>query len=349
MRQFSGVPIIALTATATQLVRTDVMANLGIRGSRLISQSFNRPNLSYSVLPKAKNLVQNIADLIKSEFPRKCGIVYCLSRKSCETVAKKLTELGISAYHYHAGMESSERSDVQQKWQANEYHVIVATIAFGMGIDKADVRFVVHHSLPKSLEGYYQETGRAGRDGKKSACYLYYNYGDCKILKKMIDEGEGNREQKQRQHDMLRNVIQFCENKSDCRRVQVLNYFSESFKKEDCGESCDNCTSDAIFEERDLSQYAQKAIELVSKVHESNFTVLQCVDAFRGAKNARVKKADIGNIFGFGADLERGDVERIFNHLLESRALAETSVSNKMGFATNYIHVSMIVPLQDVC
>ncbi|KAF2444425.1 hypothetical protein P171DRAFT_414443 [Karstenula rhodostoma CBS 690.94] len=339
VRQFSGVPIIALTATATQLVRTDVMANLGIGGSRLIAQSFNRPNLSYSVLPKAKNIVQNIADLIKSQFPGKCGIVYCLSRKSCETVAKKLTDLGISAYHYHAGMDPPERSDVQRKWQANKYHVIVATIAFGMGIDKADVRFVVHHSLPKSLEGYYQETGRAGRDGKKSSCYLYYNYGDCKILKKMIDEGEGSREQKQRQHDMLRNVIQFCENKSDCRRVQVLNYFSESFKKEDCGESCDNCTSGATFEEKDLSQYAQKAIELVRKVHESKVTVLQCVDAFRGAKNAKIKKADIGDIFGFGAALERGDVERVFNHLLESRALAETSVSNKMGFATNYIHL----------
>ena len=348
LHQFSGVPVIALTATATQLVRTDVMANLGIRGCRMFTQSFNRPNLSYAVLPKPKNIVQNFADLIKSEFPRKCGIVYCLSRKNCETVAKKLTDLGISAYHYHAGMDSAERSDIQRKWQANKYHVIVATIAFGMGIDKADVRFVIHYSLPKSLEGYYQETGRAGRDGKKSKCYLYYNYGDCKILKKMIDEGEGSREQKQRQHDMLRNVIQFCENKSDCRRVQVLNYFSESFKREDCDGTCDNCTSDATFEERDLSRYAQKAIELVRKVHESNVTVLQCVDAFRGAKNAKIKKADIDDCFGFGADLERGDVERVFNHLLEHRALQESSVSNRMGFATNYVHVSTMFSLHFV-
>jgi bloom syndrome protein len=349
VRQFSGVPIIALTATATQLVRTDVMENLGIAGSRLIAQSFNRPNLSYSVLPKAKNIVQSIADLIKHDFAGECGIVYCLSRKSCETVAKKLTELGISAYHYHAGMDPPERSDVQRKWQANQYHVIVATIAFGMGIDKADVRFVVHHSLPKSLEGYYQETGRAGRDGLKSACYLYYNYGDCKILKKMIDEGDGSREQKQRQHDMLRNVIQFCENKSDCRRVQVLNYFNEPFKKANCRESCDNCTSGATFEERDHSQYAQKAIELVRRVHESKVTVLQCVDAFRGAKNAKIKKADIGDLFGFGADLERGDVERVFNHLLEFRALEETSVSNKMGFSTNYVHVSVAGQRRNTC
>lgn len=346
IRQFSSVPIIALTATATQLVRTDVMANLGINGCRVFSQSFNRPNLAYAVLSKPRNFVQHIADLIEGNFPGKCGIVYCLGRKTCESVAKKLTGLGISAYHYHAGMEPAERTNVQRKWQANKYHVIVATIAFGMGIDKADVRFVIHQSLPKSLEGYYQETGRAGRDGKKSNCYLYYNYGDCKILKKMIDEGEGNVEQKARQHDMLRKVIQFCENKSDCRRVQVLNYFSESFKKEDCKKTCDNCTSDATFETRDLTVYAQKAIELINRVHESKVTVLQCVDAFRGAKNARFKKNDIGDLFGFGADLERGDVERVFNHLLDSRALRESSVFNKSGFTTNYVHVSAAMTVQ---
>jgi len=165
----------------------------------------------------------------------------------------------------------------------------------------------------------------------------------------MIDEGDGSREQKQRQHDMLRNAIQFCENKSDCRRVQVLSYFSESFKKDDCHGTCDNCTSDATFEERDLSRYAQKAIELVKKVHESNVTVLQCVDAFRGAKRTKIKKADIGDCYGFGVDLERGDAERVFNHLLEQGALQETSMSNKMGFATNYVHVSVGPSLQHTC
>ena len=338
LRQFPGVPIIALTATATQLVRNDVMANLGIRGCRLFSQSFNRPNLSYHVLDKGKNVVNAIADLIKSRYSGKCGIVYCLSRKGCEGVAGKLSAMGISAYHYHAGMESAERSEVQKKWQANKYHVIVATIAFGMGIDKADVRFVIHHSLPKSLEGYYQETGRAGRDGKRSDCYLFYQYADCKILKKMIDEGEGSREQKQRQHDMLRNVIQYCENKSDCRRVQVLSYFSESFKKENCNDTCDNCTSGATFEEVDLSDHAAPAICLVRQVEDSNVTVLQCVDAFRGANGSKLKNAKLVE-FGFGKNLERGDVERVFNHLLEARALREETKENKAGFTTNYVHV----------
>ncbi|KAF2707360.1 hypothetical protein K504DRAFT_436864 [Pleomassaria siparia CBS 279.74] len=338
LRQFSGVPVIALTATATQLVRTDVVANLGIQGCRMFSQSFNRPNLSYEVLPKSKGIVVSIADLITSKHRGKSGIVYCLSRKSCEQVAKKLTSLGIAAYHYHAGMQSAERSSVQKQWQSNEVHVIVATIAFGMGIDKADVRFVIHHSLPKSLEGYYQETGRAGRDGKRSDCYLYYLYADCKILRKMIDEGDGSYEQKQRQHDMLRNVIQFCENKSDCRRAQVLNYFSESFKREHCNETCDNCRSKETFEMKDLTQYAVAAIRLVDQVKDNNVTMHQCVDAFRGAKTSKLKSAGLEE-FGFGEDLERGDADRLFQQLLEEKAFWEKSKTNKAGFATNYLHL----------
>lgn len=344
VRQFPGVPVIALTATATKLVRTDVVANLGIQGCRQFSQSFNRPNLSYEVLAKSKGIINNIAELIKAKYSGKSGIIYCLSRKNCEAVAQKLSELGIRAHHYHAGMEAAARSDVQHKWQNNEYHVIVATIAFGMGIDKADVRYVIHHSLPKSLEGYYQETGRAGRDGKKSDCILYYQYADSRVLRKMVDEGEGSWEQKQRLHDMLRNVIQFCENKADCRRAQVLGYFSESFDSAKCQSTCDNCRSDTTFVTKDLTEYAAKAIELVNHVHEDNVTMHQCVDAFRGAKGAKISKTsvlvEIG--WGYGEDLERGDNERIFQHLLDAGALKEKSKVNKSGFATSYIHVSNI-------
>jgi bloom syndrome protein len=340
VRQFPGVPVIALTATATTLVRSDVVANLGIQGCRQFSQSFNRPNLSYEVVPKAKGVIQNIADLIKERYMGKSGIIYCLSRKSCEQVAQKLSDLGIRAYHYHAGMDSAERSEVQHKWQKNEYHVIVATIAFGMGIDKADVRYVIHHSLPKSLEGYYQETGRAGRDGKRSECYLYYQYGDSRILRKMIDEGEGSREQKQRLSDMLRTVIQYCENKADCRRAQVLGYFSEAFDPSKCKSTCDNCRSDATFVTKDLTEYAAMAIKLVSQVHEDNVTMHQCVDAFRGAGGAKIKSSGLEQYgWGYGKDLERGDNERIFQHLLDAGAFKERSKVNKVGFATNYLHV----------
>ncbi|KAH9862361.1 hypothetical protein IAQ61_010565 [Plenodomus lingam] len=339
VRQFPGVPVIALTATATSLVRTDVVANLGIQGCRQFSQSFNRPNLSYEVLPKSKGVVNSIAELIKDRYSKKSGIIYCLSRKSCEDVAKKLSDLGLKAFHYHAGMESAERSAVQRKWQSNEYHVIVATIAFGMGIDKADVRYVIHHTLPKSLEGYYQETGRAGRDGKRSECYLYYQYTDCRTYRKMIDEGEGSFEQKQRLHSMLRTVIQYCENKADCRRAQVLGYFSEPFDPAKCNSTCDNCRSDSTFVTKDLTEYAAMAIKLVSKVHEDSVTMHQCVDAFRGASTAKIKKSGLEAYgWGFGKDLERGDNERIFQHLVDAGALKEKSKVNKVGFATNYLH-----------
>ncbi|KZM25093.1 DNA helicase [Ascochyta rabiei] len=339
VRQFPGTPIIALTATATQLVRADVRSNLGIESGRMFSQSFNRPNLSYEVLPKGKGMVNTFADLIKQRYHRKSGIIYCLSRKNCEDVAKKLTDLGVRAFHYHAGMPADERSEVQKKWQSNEYHVIVATIAFGMGIDKADVRYVIHHTMPKSLEGYYQETGRAGRDGKRSDCFLYYQFADTRMLRKMIDEGEGSREQKQRLHDMLRTVVQYCENKADCRRAQVLGYFSEPFDPANCNQTCDNCRSDASFVTKDLTEYAAMAIKLISKVHEDNVTMHQCVDAFRGAKTAKIKKSGLEKYgWGFGIDLERGDNERIFQSLLESGALKEKSIVNKVGFATNYLH-----------
>ncbi|KAJ6201304.1 hypothetical protein J3E72DRAFT_232767 [Bipolaris maydis] len=339
VRQFPGVPVLALTATATKLVRSDVVSNLGIQGCQEFSQSFNRPNLSYEVLPKGKGIINSIAELIKERYVGKSGIIYCLSRKSCEQVAQKLSDMGIRAYHYHAGMDSADRSEVQRKWQKNEYHVIVATIAFGMGIDKADVRYVIHHSLPKSLEGYYQETGRAGRDGKRSECYLYYLYADSRILRKMIDEGEGSREQKQRLSDMLRTVIQYCENKADCRRAQVLGYFSEAFDPAKCNSTCDNCRSDATFVTKDLTEYAAMAIKLVNRIHEDNVTMHQCVDAFRGAGGAKIKSAGLEEYgWGYGKDLDRGDNERIFQQLLDAGDLKEKSKVNKVGFATSYLH-----------
>jgi superfamily II DNA helicase RecQ len=166
------------------------------------------------------------------------------------------------------------------------------------------------------------------------------------MLKKMIDEGEGSREQKQRLHDMLRTVVQYCENKADCRRAQVLGYFSEPFNPADCNKTCDNCRSDTSFVTKDLTDYAAMAFKLVSKVHADNVTMHQCVDAFRGAKSAKIKKSGLeGYGWGYGADLDRGDNERIFQSLLETRSLKEESVVNKVGFATNYLHVSIFVDL----
>ena len=345
-QQFPGVPVIALTATATENVKIDVIHNLGIKDCETFSQSFNRPNLKYEVRSKtkAKDVLDSMANTINTSYRGQSGIIYCLSRKNCEDIATKLREqYNIMAHHYHAGMEPEEKKNVQRQWQAGIYNVIIATIAFGMGIDKPDVRFVIHHTIPKSLEGYYQETGRAGRDGKRSGCYLYYGYQDTSALKRMIDEGDGTWDQKERQRQMLRNVIQFCENKSDCRRVQVLNYFNESFNRENCKLSCDNCNSNSTFQIQDFSELAIAAISMVKKIADDKVTLLHCVDVFRGSKTKKITDLRHSELpeYGVGSHIDRGDVERIFYRLLSEDALSEHNVMNKSGFANQYVHVSI--------
>ena len=343
-QQFWGVPIIALTATATENVKVDVIHNLAMKNYEVFTQSFNRPNLRYEVRTKgkAKDVLDSIAQTIETMYKSKSGIIYCLSKKNCESVATKLREqYNIKAQHYHAGMEAAEKRTVQKDWQDGIHHVMVATIAFGMGIDKPDVRFVIHHTIPKSLEGYYQETGRAGRDGKDSGCFLYYGYQDTSALKRMIEDGEGSWEQKERQRKMLRNMVQFCENRADCRRAQVLNYFNEAFRKESCAGSCDNCSSTSTFETQDLSEYAVAAIELVEAIYKDNVTLLHCVDILRGAKNKKMTDLHHDNLsqFGIGSDLDRGSVERLFYRLISEDALSEFNIINKSGFANQYVQL----------
>ena len=352
-QQFQGVPVIALTATATENVKVDVIHNLGIQGCEVFTQSFNRPNLTYEVRTKgkAKDVLESIVNTINTSYREQSGIIYCLSKKNCEDIAGKLAkEYGIPAHHYHAGMEPEEKKQVQKQWQAGRYHVIVATIAFGMGIDKPDVRFVIHNTIPKSLEGYYQETGRAGRDGKRSGCYMYYGYQDTSMIKRMIDDGEGSWEQKERQRQMLRNVIQFCENKSDCRRVQVLNYFNESFDKENCRGSCDNCNSNSTFETQDFSELAVAALALVKKIEHDSVTLLHCVDVFRGSKTKKIVdlRHDHLEEHGIGSEMERGNVERLFYRLLSEDAISERNVVNKAGFASQYVHVSALSSVDNI-
>lgn len=340
-REFRSVPVIALTATATENVKLDTIHNLGIDGCEIYTQSFNRPNLFYEVRtkPKAADLLREMVDLIQNKYDNQTGIVYALSRKKCESLAEDLSSAGIKAHHYHAGMKAEEKSYVQRMWQENRYHVIVATIAFGMGIDKPDVRFVIHHSIPKSLEGYYQETGRAGRDGKRSGCYLFYGYQDMAVLKHMIDDGDGSWEQKERQHAMLRHVVQYCENKSDCRRVQVLAYFAEAFRKENCNAACDNCTSTSTFITKDFTKSAIAAIKLVEQLNKDRkVTLLQCQDVFRGSASKKITESDKDlDGYGAGKSLERGEVERLFGRLLAEDGLEEYNHKNKAKFLIQYV------------
>ncbi|MDY3782733.1 MAG: DNA helicase RecQ [Candidatus Cryptobacteroides sp.] len=228
-------PIIALTATATPKVQSDILKNLGISDARVFKSSFNRPNLYYELRDK----VEPEKDIIKfiRQNPGKSGIIYCLSRKKVEDMATLLTINGISALPYHAGLDAKTRAENQDKFLMEEVRVIVATIAFGMGIDKPDVRFVIHLDIPKSIESYYQETGRAGRDGQEGICIAYYSYKDIQKLEKFMQGKPVSEQEINRQ--LLSEVVSYAES-TQCRRVNLLNYFGEEFPKENCG-NCDNC------------------------------------------------------------------------------------------------------------
>lgn len=311
IEQIGEVPIIALTATATEKVQADIQKNLGMMDAQVFKASFNRPNLYYEIRPKV-NVLKEMIKFIKLH-PNKSGIIYCLSRKKVEEVAQTLTVNGIKALPYHAGLDAGTRASTQDKFLMEEVDVIVATIAFGMGIDKPDVRFVIHHDIPKSLEGYYQETGRAGRDGREGRCVTFYSYKDIEKLEKFM-KGKPVAEQEIGKQ-LLSETVGYAET-SVCRRRVLLNYFGERYEGDNCN-SCDNCLHPKpMVEAEEEMSLLLETILAVKEKHQAE----HIVNILIGQLDQQVKNYKHNSLEVFAEGVEQG--ERFWTTLIRQSILA---------------------------
>jgi ATP-dependent DNA helicase RecQ len=326
---FPAVPVMALTATATDRVREDIVRQLEMQNARVFISSFNRPNLSYVVRPK-KNVFFNLVNLLK-KYSDRSVIIYCFSRKETENIAADLKHEGFKAAAYHAGLENEKRRLTQEKFVRDEVQIIVATIAFGMGIDKPDVRLIVHYSLPKSIEGYYQETGRAGRDGLPSECVLFYSYGDTIkhnfFLRDIQNEAERLSAQKK-----LAQVVEYAELRT-CRREYLLKYFSEKQELESCG-GCDVCLTPK--EEVDATILAQKILSAIVRTGE-RFGGRHILHVLRGARIKKVLELghDKLSVYGIAKDASEEEIMYFINLLIAKGLIAKSDSEYPTLYLTN--------------
>ena len=313
---FPEIPLIALTATADKLVRGDIIKRLGLSDYELFVSSFNRPNIYYAVEPKRNSYARLLKFL--EERRDESGIIYCLSRASVDSLAHDLRDEGFSALPYHAGLTKDERDKNQELFLNDDVKIIAATIAFGMGIDKSNVRFVVHMDLPKNVESYYQETGRAGRDGLESNALLFFSWGDVVKLKGFA-EVENNEQQTEIMLKKLNQMGEYGEMKV-CRRKFLLDYFDENLE-EDCGK-CDNC--DTTFEKFDGTIIAQKALSAVYRT-EQRFGLSYLIDFLRGSKSKKMRLEHLNiKTYGVGADISKNNWYDYFKDLIQQGFLAQT-------------------------
>ena len=314
---FPDVPRIALTATATRATHQEITERLRMENARHFVSNFDRPNIQYRIEPK-DGAKDQLLRLIQSEHPGEAGIVYCLSRKSVESTAAWLSTRGVTALPYHAGLDAAVRQDTQVRFLREEGIVVVATIAFGMGIDKPDVRFVAHLDLPKSIEGYYQETGRAGRDGMPSTAWMAYGLGDVVNLRRMIDQGEGSDLHKRNARSHLDAMLALCET-TDCRRVQLLRYFGQD--SEACG-NCDTCLNPPKV--WDATVPAQKLLSTLIRLQRERgeqFGSGKVFDILLGRANDRTEASRHQelSVWGIGQELSQQEWRSVLRQLLAHR------------------------------
>ncbi len=319
---FPGVPMQALTATATERVREDILVQLRLRDPHVHVASFNRPNLTYEVRQKSKASYGELVELLR-ETPDAPVIIYCQSRKGVDALSETLRHDGIRALPYHAGMTNEQRAENQSRFIRDDVAVLVATIAFGMGIGKPDVRAVIHYDLPRSLEGYYQESGRAGRDGQPAQCILYFNYGDRIKVEFIIDQKQSEQEQLIARQQ-LNQVMAYCDSR-DCRRRVLLGYFGEDWQQENCG-NCDNCRralEPVEMEDRTID--AQKFLSCVGRT-EQRFGMTHVIDVLRGANTKKIRdfNHDQLSTYGIGKDYSLEEWKRLGHALMKQGFLDMT-------------------------
>lgn len=309
---FPTIPILALTATADRVTRKDVLTQLGIPDAQVFISSFDRPNLSLAVLP-GRGRLRVMIDFI-ARRQNQSGIIYCLSRKNTEEVADSLRRAGINTLHFHAGMDTAERSRVQDKFIKDDIQVIVATIAFGMGIDKSNVRWIIHYSLPSNVESFYQEIGRAGRDGVKADTLLFYTYADLVMRQEFIKNSELSPEMKEVQHAKLDRMTQYA-NAEICRRRILLSYFNEEVTK-DCG-NCDVCKNPPV--RIDGTILAQKVLSVIFRTKEK-VAMGMLIDILRGSNNRKIIENQYHSLktFGAGRDLKMEEWADYIQQMLNS-------------------------------